>query len=85
MRFSDLPPATVAIWAKSGEPDGHGLLAHMLDVAAVAETILGREPATTLRWAADQFGVNEAEAPRWIAALVGLHDFGKGIPGFQAK
>lgn len=24
-------------------------------------------------------------APRWLAALVGLHDFGKAMPGFQRK
>jgi len=85
MRFSDLPPAAVAIWAKSGDPDGHGLLAHMLDVAAVAETILVRESKKTLQWAAAQFHVADSDAARWIASLVGLHDFGKAIPGFQAK
>ena len=31
--FSDLNPAARVIWAKSGGQGGHGLLAHMLDVA----------------------------------------------------
>jgi hypothetical protein len=36
LRFSRLPEAARALWAKS-LPPGHGLLAHLLDVAAVAE------------------------------------------------
>lgn len=83
--FSSLPGAVRALWAKSGELTGHGLLAHMLDVAAVAETILSREPASSLTWISQQLGLAPAAAPRWLAALVGLHDFGKAIPGFQAK
>ncbi|PJK02351.1 CRISPR-associated helicase/endonuclease Cas3 [Lysobacteraceae bacterium NML75-0749] len=85
MKFSDLPPYARWIWAKSGEPSGHGLLAHMLDVAAVAEVILAREPARTLDWAAAVFGLPRQHCARWLAALVGLHDFGKAIAGFQAK
>lgn len=50
--FSDLSPAVRAIWAKSGEPPGHALLAHMLDVAAVAEALVRREPTLTQAWAA---------------------------------
>ena len=30
-------------------------------------------------------GLPEASVPRWMAALAGLHDIGKAIPGFQAK
>lgn len=84
-RFSDLPPTSRLLWAKSGETHGHGLLAHMLDVAAVAEAILRRESKETRKWAAHVFGLAEAYAPRWLATICGLHDFGKGIPGFQAK
>ncbi len=84
-RFSDLPSATRTIWAKSGEPDGHGLLAHMLDVAAVAEAIVRRESAHTHEWAAQSLGLPLESVPRWLARLVGLHDFGKAIPGFQCK
>lgn len=85
LRFSDLSRATRTIWAKSGEPDGHGLLAHMLDVAAVAEAILRRESKQTREWVARSFGLPVELAPRWFAALAGLHDFGKAIPGFQHK
>ncbi|MBN8486783.1 MAG: CRISPR-associated helicase Cas3' [Burkholderiales bacterium] len=83
--FSELSPITRALWAKSGEPRGHGLLAHLLDVAAVAERILVREPRSTRRMAAQSLGVAEDALPRWVAALAGLHDLGKAIPGFQAK
>jgi len=57
----------------------------MLDVAAVAESLLRRESPRTLTWAAQSFGLEPNAACRWLAALVGLHDFGKAIPGFQAK
>jgi len=57
----------------------------MLDVAAVAEIILARESEATLSWAAESFGLPIGAAPRWLAAFCGLHDFGKAIPGFQAK
>lgn len=74
-----------AVWAKSSESLGHGLLAHMLDVAAVAEIIVRKESTRTLMWAANGFGLADEAAPRWLAAMCGLHDFGKAIPGFQAK
>lgn len=83
--FSTLPPAIRAFWAKSGERKGHPLLAHMLDVAAVAEAILEFEPAATHRYLAESFGLNAEIIPRWLAASAGLHDVGKAIPGFQAK
>ncbi len=57
----------------------------MLDVAASAEVLLEREPSTTLCWAARAFGIPEPDAARVIAALAGLHDYGKAIPGFQCK
>ena len=85
MQFSRLPPYARGIWAKSGDPNAHGLLAHMLDVAAVAEVMLEREPARTLDWAASAFGLPRQYCARWLAALAGLHDFGKAIAGFQAK
>ena len=85
MLFHDLPPSARCLWAKSGDPNGHGLLAHMLDVAAVAESILLREPQSTRELAGTWFGVVPGDVPRCVGALIGLHDFGKGIPGFQAK
>lgn len=83
--FSQLSPACRAIWAKSGISSGHGLLAHMLDVAAAAEALIFRESSKTREWAANAFGIALDMAPRWLAVLAGLHDFGKAIPGFQAK
>lgn len=84
-RFSDLSPSARVLWAKSGESGGHGLLAHSLDVAAVAEAILRRESPQTQRWAACAFGLSSKDVRRWVAAMVGLHDFGKAVPGFQHK
>lgn len=84
-RFSGLSPAAHVLWAKSGEDSGHGLLAHLLDVAAVAETVLAMEPDSTRQWAAKAFGLPTENLARWVGALAGLHDFGKAIPGFQAK
>ncbi|WOF77651.1 CRISPR-associated helicase Cas3' [Stutzerimonas kunmingensis] len=83
--FSDLSAQARRLWAKSGEGFGHGVLAHLLDVAAVAECMLEHEPASTLDWAARALGLEHQHAARWIACLVGLHDFGKAIPGFQDK
>jgi CRISPR-associated endonuclease/helicase Cas3 len=85
MRFDSLSSAARPIWAKSAEPNGHGLLAHLLDVSAVAERLLTLESPQTLAWAADAFGLPPEAATRWLAAMVGLHDLGKAIPGFQAK
>lgn len=82
--FSSLEPAARAVWAKSGEYGGHGLLAHLLDVAAVTEALLLHEPESSRIWASQQCGLPPEHAVRWLAAITGLHDFGKAIPGFQA-
>lgn len=84
LSFSSLEPAARGIWAKSGEAGGHALLAHLLDVAAVVETLLLHEPESTRMWASQQCGLLQEHAVRWLAAVAGLHDFGKAIPGFQA-
>jgi len=77
------------LWAKSGDAplstEGHGLLSHLLDVAAVAEVLLDRESLTSLEWVARGFGLPVECCARWLAALAGLHDYGKAIPGFQVK
>lgn len=83
--FSSLSPEARTLWAKSGQRSGHGLLAHLLDVAAVVEVILGLEPVATRAWVASEFGFGLPNVVRWLAGIGGLHDFGKGIPGFQAK
>lgn len=61
------------------------MLAHLLDVSAVTETILEHEPPATRRMAAEAIGLPLDQVGRWLGAIVGLHDFGKAIPGFQAK
>ncbi|WP_028241746.1 CRISPR-associated helicase/endonuclease Cas3 [Stutzerimonas azotifigens] len=83
--FSDLSDQARRLWAKSGEGFGHGVLAHLLDVAAVAESILRHEPDSSLDWASRGLGLERQHVGRWVACLVGLHDFGKAIPGFQDK
>ncbi|RZS52992.1 CRISPR-associated helicase Cas3' [Sphaerotilus mobilis] len=83
--FDELPDAVQHIWAKSGDEGGYGLLPHILDIAAVAEQILRREPASTLAWAARAFGRSEDGLIRWLAWLMGQHDLGKATVGFQAK
>ncbi len=86
--FAELTPAARAIWAKSGVPAGHGLLAHILDVAAVAERLLNREPHESLARMASSLPIDvtaSANPARTIAAFVGLHDLGKSIAGFQNK
>ena len=85
MKFSELSPGSRAIWAKSAPAASHGLLAHLLDVAAVAEALLSLEPGASRRWIAAGLGLEDLRVARWVAAVAGLHDFGKAIPGFQAK
>lgn len=83
--FKSLSSGARVIWAKSANERGHGLLAHMLDVAAVAYEISRRESPSAKKWLTNQLGICAEHVGSWIAALVGLHDFGKGIAGFQAK
>lgn len=83
--FSDLSPAARAVWAKSGDGSGHGLLAHLLDVSAVAAEILSLEPPSTGQWLMDELGGDDRAAQQLISAWVGLHDLGKATPGFQDK
>lgn len=83
--FRSLAKGARAIWAKSGPGAGHGLLAHLLDVAAVAEVVLQCEPPATRQLMARALGLETPNVGRWIAAVVGLHDLGKATPGFQCK
>lgn len=71
---------------KKSDHGGHPLVHHVLDVAAVAFAVLENLPSaakvdTTKALGMEQFD----QAARCIAALVGLHDLGKAVPGFQAK
>lgn len=85
--FSELPAEVRVIWAKSGTSgeQGHGLLAHMLDVAATAESLLAWEPPSTMQWVSRQLKMPPDQAVRWLVSMIGLHDFGKAVPGFQEK
>lgn len=85
VRYSELSAPAHSIWAKSGQNGGHNLLAHMLDVAAVVEVLLEREPPAVLTWVSKALGIPVKEVGRWVATLIGLHDYGKAIPGFQDK
>ncbi|MEW5894655.1 MAG: CRISPR-associated helicase Cas3' [Candidatus Omnitrophota bacterium] len=75
------------LWAKKTN-DGelwHPLVLHLIDVAAVAEKILSREPASTRSMFANAFNLSWHEAKPLILFLVACHDIGKASPGFQLK
>ena len=82
--MSDRP----ALWAKTSlslEDRWHPLILHLLDVAAVAEALLEREPASSRQRMADVLGLGWAAARPWLLLLVACHDLGKACPGFQCK
>lgn len=88
LHFSGISSAARSVWAKSGTESaegGHGLLAHMLDVAAVADVILSHEPASTHQWLAHELGMEVSAVSQMVSCWVGLHDLGKATPGFQNK
>jgi CRISPR-associated endonuclease/helicase Cas3 len=75
------------LWGKAtpvGSSPAHPLLLHMLDVAAVAGTLLQRTSAAVRN---ELLGLcpDEREAFRWFLFIVALHDFGKASPAFQKK
>ncbi|NMG75344.1 CRISPR-associated helicase Cas3' [Aromatoleum diolicum] len=74
------------IWAKTAA-DGqwHPLLLHCLDVAAVAQAILHREPRETRQRYAHALGMSWDAAQPWLLLLIAAHDLGKACPGFQCK
>lgn len=69
------------------DPDWtHPLWAHLLDVANAALLLWEHYlPASLRRHLADSLGLPEPEAARLLALLIGLHDAGKAIPGFQVQ
>ena len=80
---SAIEEAALSLWAKSAP--FHSLLSHMLDAAAVAMAVLGREPRRTQDLYAGDWGLDQEEARRFVSFLVGLHDLGKASPVFQAS
>jgi CRISPR-associated endonuclease/helicase Cas3 len=83
MHRDSIHRAAICLWAKSGNPP-HTLLAHMLDTAAVALSVLRREPARSRTLYAADWELPEEMALRVTALLVGLHDLGKASAAFQA-
>jgi CRISPR-associated endonuclease/helicase Cas3 len=78
----------VALWAKSPKPDNerwHPLILHLLDVAASADAILGREPESTRNRMAEILGLKWIEARAWLLFVIACHDLGKACPEFQDK
>lgn len=76
-------------WGKTGPTvppyaqTWHPVAYHLLDVAAVAEAIMERDPALRRRLAL-LLGLPEALAAQWLIVLAALHDVGKLSAGFQA-
>ncbi|TAM09439.1 MAG: CRISPR-associated helicase Cas3' [Nevskiaceae bacterium] len=78
------------LWAKSQRDDDgaerwHPLVLHLLDVAACADAILAREPASTRKRFAEILGLSWEASRPWLLLLIACHDLGKGCPGFQCK
>ncbi len=88
-------PAHWALWGKSprgtrGEQAAdlyHPLIYHLVDVAMVAKALWPVTLAPIVRRRlANQLKLPDEEAARdWMAYWVGLHDIGKGAPGFAHK
>ena len=68
VRFSELPNAVRLLWAKSGDDTGHGLLAHMLDVAAVADWSPAQAVDALQKVCHDQLALQVGGEPRFFPA-----------------
>lgn len=74
------------LWGKTRtDGDWHPLLLHMVDVAAVADAILEREPERTRQLLAKVVGTNWHEARPFLLSIIACHDLGKACPAFQIK
>lgn len=86
----DLPnlrPWTLwAKWSSSERGSWHPLLFHLIDVAMCAEAMWDEalSPATRQHLATGM-GLSTDDARAWTVFLAGLHDIGKGCPGFQLQ
>ena len=83
-----------SLWAKTPPTilDGgavvseyHPLILHALDVAAVADRVLWREPETTRDAMASALGLDWQDARLWLLLLAACHDLGKACPAFQGR
>ncbi len=62
----------------------HPLWAHLIDVGSAAQLLWDEFlPDSLKQKMAAALGMSEAEAGRFLSIWIGLHDLGKGIPGFQ--
>ena len=78
------------LWAKTEKNADavsawHPLILHMIDVAAVSDAIMEREPNESRDRMAAIFGMNWKLARSWLLFVVACHDLGKACPGFQCK
>jgi CRISPR-associated endonuclease/helicase Cas3 len=83
-----LSEAARALWAKSDrhkKGHWHPLIGHSLDVAASAWLLLNREPKATQRMLSRELEIPFVAVVPWVAGLIGMHDIGKAIPGFQLQ
>jgi CRISPR-associated endonuclease/helicase Cas3 len=78
-------------WGKAGgaeekkDPPSHPAICHMLDVALVAQVLLGSASETVRAVLLGGLDRPGDQALRWLAFCTALHDLGKISPGFQAK
>lgn len=88
--LSEVPDDVVTqirvLWGKSAEKgDGHPslLVTHLLDTAAVAETLWDDFLAPATHSWIDRIAAGDGR--RFFAWLCGIHDIGKATPAFQIK
>lgn len=75
-------------WGKADPdvgPEPHPVVLHMLDVAAVALTLLDRGLPTLLRFDLLKLHPTQEITAAELAFIVACHDLGKLTPGFQSK